>query len=73
MSDGYRGGYSAVTAFIRVWRDESVKDPTKAFVPLSFGLGEAFKFNWSEEGLLVGEVFYRMQVAHLKLWVSCAF
>jgi len=73
QAQGYRGGYSAVTDFIRAWREERVKDPTKAFVPLSFELGEAFQFDWSEEGLLVGGVFYRMQVAHLKLCASRAF
>ncbi|NYG33851.1 transposase [Sphaerotilus montanus] len=59
QAQGYRGGYSAVTDFIRAWREERVKDPTKAFVPLSFELGEAFQFDWSEEGLLVGGVFYK--------------
>jgi len=36
QAQGYRGGYSAVTAYIRRWRVESVSSPTKAFVPLSF-------------------------------------
>jgi transposase len=42
-------------------------------VPLSFELGEAFQFDWSDEGLLVGGVFYKLQVAHLKLCASRAF
>ena len=73
QAQGYRGGYSAVTDFIRAWRVDSAKDPAKAFVPLSFELGEAFQFDWSEEGLLVGGVFYKLQVAHLKLCASRAF
>ena len=73
QAQGYRGGYSAVTDFIRAWRVESAKDPARAFVPLSFELGEAFQFDWSEEGLLVGGVFYKLQVAHLKLCASRAF
>jgi transposase len=32
QAQGYRGGYSAVTDFIRAWRVESAKDPTRAFV-----------------------------------------
>jgi hypothetical protein len=44
-----------------------------AFVPLSFELGEAFQFDWSEEGFVVGGIFYRMQVAHMKLCASRAF
>ena len=73
QAQGYRGGYSAVTDFIRAWRVESAKDPARAFVPLSFELGEAFQFDWSEEGLLVGGVYHHMQVSHLKLCASRAF
>ena len=71
-AQGYRGGYSAVTDFIRAWRSDSGK-ATKAFVPLVFENGEAFQFDWSEEGLVVGGVYYRMQVSHLKLCASRAF
>ncbi len=42
-------------------------------MPLTFALGEAFQFDWSEEGLLVGGIYRRMQVAHLKLCASRAF
>ena len=72
QAQGYRGGYSAVTDFVRSWRAESVKDPAKVFVPLSFELGEAFQFDWIEEDLLVGGVFYKLQVAPLKLCASRA-
>ena len=44
-----------------------------AFVPLRFELGEAFQFDWSEEGLVVGGIYYRMQVSHMKLCASRAF
>jgi transposase len=73
QAQGYRGGYSRVTDFIRAWRQEEARDPAKAFVPLSFELGEAFQFDWSEEGLVVGGVYHRMQVSHLKLCASRAF
>ena len=53
---GYRGGYSAVTDFIRAWRSDSGK-AVKAFVPLVFENGEAFQFDWSEEGMMVGGCF----------------
>ena len=69
---GYAGGYSAVTYFTRAWRGSAGKAP-HAFVPLSFGLGEAFQFDWSEEGLVVGGIYYRLQVSHLKLCASRAF
>ena len=58
QAQGYRGGYSAVTDYIRRWRVQSMASPTKAFVPLSFELGEAFQFDWSDEAMVVGGVFY---------------
>jgi transposase len=71
---GYTGGYSGVTDFVRAWRQgEGQAVNVTAFVPLSFELGEAFQFDWSEEGLVVGGVYYRVQVAHLKLCASRAF
>lgn len=69
---GYTGGYSQLTAFVRQWRGKEGK-ALKAFVPLRFELGEAFQFDWSEEGMVVGGIYYKMQVAHLKLCASRAF
>ena len=72
--EGYAGCYSRVTDFVRAWRQgEGQSISTKAFVPLSFELGEAFQFDRSEEGLVVGGIYYRMQVSHLKLCASRAF
>lgn len=71
-ADGYAGGYSRVTDFTRAWRGREGKAP-HAFVPLSFDQGEAFQFDWSEEGLVVGGIYRRMQVSHLKLCASRAF
>ncbi len=71
---GYAGGYTGVTDFIRAWRQgEGQGAATKAFVPLTFELGEAFQFDWSEEGLVVGGIYRRMQVSHMKLCASRAF
>ena len=71
---GYDGGYTRVTDFIRAWRqDEGQTASVNAFVPLAFDLGEAFQFDWSEEGMTVGGIYYRMQVSHLKLCASRAF
>ncbi len=69
---GYTGGYSRVTDFIRDWRQTEGKAP-KAFVPLAFESGEAFQFDWSDEGMVVGGIYYKLQVAHLKLCLSRAF
>ena len=71
-ASGYTGGYTRVTDFIRAWRARAGKD-VKAFVPLKFDLGEAFQFDWSEEGLVVGGIYHRMQVSHMLLCASRAF
>ncbi|MBK8893997.1 MAG: hypothetical protein IPN64_08040 [Propionivibrio sp.] len=69
--EGYVGGYSQLTAFIRAWRGQEGKAP-HAFVP-EFRVGQAFQFDWSEEGLVIGGIYRRMQVSHLKLCASRAF
>ena len=73
-ADGYEGGYTRVTDFIRYWRQGAGQGAAmNAFVPLAFELGEAFQFDWSEEGLVVGGIYYRAQVSHMKLCASRAF
>ena len=73
-AEGYDGSYSRVTDFVREWRQgEGQSVSAKAFVPLAFELGEAYQFDWSEEGLVVGAIYYRLQVAQLKLCASRAF
>ena len=42
-------------------------------MPLFFKNGEAFQFDCSEEGLLVGSLFYKAPVSHMKLRASRAF
>jgi len=71
-ADGYEGGYTCVTDFIRDWRGREGK-AVHAFVPLTFLPGEAFQFDWSEEGLVIGGIYRRLQVSHLKLCASRAF
>ncbi|WP_395823439.1 IS21 family transposase [Collimonas sp.] len=71
-ADGYTGGYSRLTDFTRQWRGQEGNAP-RAFVPLSFEQGEAFQFDWSEEGLVIGGIYRRIQVSHLKLCASRAF
>ena len=55
---GFGGSYSRVTEFVRRWRIEAGQPGSiRAFVPLHFALGEAFQFDWSEEGLVVGGIY----------------
>ena len=71
---GYTGGYTVLTDFIRGWRlGVGANALSRAFVPLKFALGEAFQFDWSEEGLMIGGVWRKLLVAHLKLCASRAF
>ena len=71
---GYNGGYSRLTDFIREWRAQQGGVAIgKAFVPLAFELGEAFQFDWSEGGLVIGGIYRRLQIAHMKLCASRAF
>ena len=74
QAQGYRGGHTTVYYFVANWQREHALGPkAKGFVPLKFALGEAFQFDWSEEGLVVGGIYYRMQVSHMKLCASRAF
>jgi transposase len=72
-AQGYAGGYTLVTDFIRYWHQHDGKALARAFVPLKFELGEAFQFDWSEEGLVIAGVWRRLLVAHMKLCASRAF
>ena len=70
-ADGFVGSYSRVSEFVRAWRGKGA--PVKAYVPLKFELGEAYQFDWSEEAFVIGGIYRKMQVAHLKLCASRAF
>ena len=71
---GYEGGYTQLTDFIRTWRaSQGGVAVGKAFVPLTFELGEAFQFDWSDESLVIGGLYRKRQVSHMKLCASRAF
>lgn len=72
-SQGYDGGYSRLTDFIRAWRAGQGQAGGEAFVPLRFEWGEAFQFDWSTEGLVIGGIYRTLQLAHMKLCASRAF
>ena len=74
QQQGFTGCYALVTKFVRYWRNQSSATSTKsAFVPLHFALGEAFQFDWSEEGLVIGGTHRKILAAHTKLCASRAF
>ena len=72
--EGFTGGYTIVTEFIRNWRNQGAAVGVKsAYIPLKFELGEAFQFDWSEEWLMVGGIHRKILAAHTKLCASRAF
>jgi transposase len=74
QAQGFGGSYSRVTMFIRAWRGQAgAVTARSAYVPLTFAWGEAFQFDWSEETLVIGGIFRKIQLAHMKLCASRAF
>jgi transposase len=74
---GFTGSYGRVAAFARQWRaDRQLEQQTTGrgtFVPLSFGSGEAFQFDWSEDFAVLGGERTKLQMAHIKLAHSRAY
>lgn len=74
---GFDGSYGRVAAFYRKWqadRQEALRVAGRGtFVPLIFGPGEAFQFDWSEDWAVIAGERTKLQVAHLKLSHSRAF
>jgi len=74
QAKGFTGSYSRVTEFVRRWKAEAGAVTARAaYVPLSFDWGEAFQFDWSDEGLVIGGIWRKIQLAHMKLCASRAF
>ncbi len=74
QKEGFTGGYTIVTDFIRNRRNHAVMVIGKsAFVPLKFEFGDAFQFDWSEEWLVIGGIHRKILAAHTKLCASRAF
>ena len=71
---GFTGSYARITEFVRAWRAEAgAVSARAAYVPLTFAWGEAFQFDWSEEHLVIGGIWRKVQLAHMKLCASRAF
>ena len=74
---GFDGSYNRVAAFARDWRarkhEAEQTTGRGTFVPLVFGPGEAFQFDWSEDWAVIAGERTKLQVAHFKLSHSRAF
>jgi len=66
---GYSGAYDSVQRFVKQWSLDK-GHLGKAFVPLYFGPGEAYQFDWSEEIVEIGGVTQKIKVAHFRLCYS---
>lgn len=63
---GYEGGYDSVRRHVQAWK-EGPRPLGELFIPLYFGPGEAFQFDWSEETLVLGEQTTKVNIAHIRL------
>ena len=64
---GYGGGYDAVRRYARQWSKERGASTTAAYIPLLFGPGEAYQFDWSHEVVLLSGVTVIVKAAHVRL------
>jgi transposase len=66
---GYQGAYDSVQRAVKAFKNDE-KSSTKAFVPLSFAIGEVCQFDWSHETVKIAGVELRVKVAHFRLAYS---
>jgi transposase len=64
---GHGGGYDAVRRYARRWGRDQQATSSDAYVPLSFAAGEAYRFDWSHEVVVVDGATTTVKVAHLRL------
>ena len=64
---GYDGGYDAVRRYARRWAKGRGQSMAVAYVPLSFASGEAYRFDWSHEIVLLNGVTVTVKAAHARL------
>ncbi|MFN7322497.1 MAG: IS21 family transposase [Methylobacterium sp.] len=69
----YTGGYDAVRRHARRWQRDEAGRTAVVFVPLAFGPGEAYQFDWSHEQVVIAGVSTRVKVAHMRLCHSRMF
>ncbi|MDR1346665.1 MAG: hypothetical protein LBK03_08210 [Bacteroidales bacterium] len=66
---GYEGSYSAVRRYARKWQGNQAP-LSEVYIPLTFGKGEAFQFDWSSEEVEISGEVIRVGVAHFRLCYS---
>ena len=66
-NQGYDGSYDAVRRYAASWSKATRAASADAYVPLSFGPGEAYQFDWSQEVVLIDGATTTVKVAHVRL------
>ena len=66
QGQGYQGSYSAVRRYAGRWSGER-GTLAEVYVPLTFGKGEAFQFDWSCEEVEIDGTVVSAGVAHFRL------
>jgi hypothetical protein len=56
-----------VHRFVKAWRNERIRVPVHAYVPMSFAPGEAYQFDWSHETITLAGLPLAVKAAHMKL------
>lgn len=67
---GYQGAYDSVQRAVKAFREDKTPLSSKAFVPLSFSMGEVCQFDWSYETVKIAGIEKRVKVAHFRLAYS---
>jgi len=73
QNEGYDGGYDSIQRFVKKWREAKSRNAGSIFIPLRFGPGEAYQFDWSHEWVILGGVVQKARVAHFRLCHSRHF
>ncbi len=64
---GFSGGYDAVRRYARARERKQGSVSSEAYIPLSFALGEAYQFDWSQETVQIGGTAMLVHVAQVRL------
>ena len=66
QGQGYQGSYSSVRRYAGKWKGKR-GSLAEVYIPLMFGQGEAFQFDWSSEDVEIGGELVRVGIAHFRL------
>lgn len=64
---GYAGANDSISRYVGEWRQARRSQPADVFVPLYFGPGEAYQFDWSEERIELDGLPQVIKLAQFRL------